>query len=396
MDSSWVFDKLHSLVQFVGSLGSSCRSASNRFRPCFDGLESRRVFSAAPVYLVALNSGALYQIDATGSHDLTSGVRSASVAYSPSGSPTYEVVFNSGALYQYDATGAHFLANGVQSASIAYSPSGNLTYAVVLSSGALYQFDSAGSHYLTSGVQYASIAYSPSGNLTYEVVFNSGALYQYDTTGSHYLTGGVQTANIAYGTPGGMTYEIVFDNGALYDFDATGSHYVTTGVRSVSIGVDTSSPPPVTVTNGLQSAYKGVIQDQAADLYGHLVPIQPVGGNNIYLGSIHAYSDAYGHNVAGILNITSWAGDVISVPFVGIYSTTGGPELRIENVPGTPDTGVFFSFDFTIGTTGNLYATNGQGDGFYVDDNANGFSDYGAGNDTEWYVRMIPNPSGSS
>ncbi len=149
------------------------------------------------VILVVLDDGDLYQCDASGAHYLVSGVRSASLTYTPSGSLVYEVVFENGAWYQCDATGAHYVTSGVESASLTYTPSGSPVFEVVFDNGAWYQFDGSGAHYVTGGVESASLSYTASGSPVFEVAFDGGSLYQYDAAGAHYLAGGVWYASVA-------------------------------------------------------------------------------------------------------------------------------------------------------------------------------------------------------
>jgi hypothetical protein len=168
--------------------------------------------------------------------------------------------------------------------------------------------------------------------------------------------------------------------------------------QSVSGGVDLFTTS-VSTTNGLYSAYKGVIQDRAADLNGHVVIIQNTGPHNIYLSGIHKITNATGDNIAGNLSITNWAGDVISVPFVGLYTTTSGPpSLSIRQTPNTPvNGGIFFGFNFQIRSDGSLYASHASlTNNFSVQDNKNGYNDTGAGTSSTWYVLLTPNPNGTA
>jgi len=186
------------------------------------------------VSLVVYGNGDLYQYDASGTQYLASGVRSASVAVTPSGSRVYEVVFGNGDLYQYDASGAQYLCGGVQSASVAITSSGSRVYEIVFNDGNLYQFDSAGSHYMTNGVQSASVAFTSSGPV-YEIVFNTGVLYQYSASGTTYVGSGVQSVTVAVTSSGSLVYAIVLGSGDLYKVDASGVQYVAGGVLDASV-----------------------------------------------------------------------------------------------------------------------------------------------------------------
>jgi hypothetical protein len=129
-------------------------------------------------------------------HYLAGGVRSASVAYAPSGAPTYEVVFADGSLYQYDATGLHYLAGGVQSAAAAYTIYGQLTYEVCFMDGSLYQYDGAGAHLVGSGVRSASLSnayFSPSPYWWWTSAPASSAASAPATTATAPLTAAVPT-----------------------------------------------------------------------------------------------------------------------------------------------------------------------------------------------------------
>jgi hypothetical protein len=155
------------------------------------------------------------------------------------------------------------------------------------------------------------------------------------------------------------------------------------------------SPPPPPST-GLSSAYNGVIQDFASDFDGDTALIQNEGPHNIYLSNIHAYSDAEGDNVAGNLAIVNWAGDNISVPFVGSFFTDGTPfQLDIGNAPDTAEGGVFFTFNFELTSSGQLYCSHALlVNDFDVEDERNDFFDDDAPNTTTYYVLMNPNPNG--
>ncbi len=188
-----------------------------------------------PTSLILFQGGELYQYQSNGNEYISSGVISADMVYSASGSPIYDIVFKGGALYQYDATGAHHLSDGVRSVAVAVSPSGGLVYDIVFQGGAFYEYDQSGAHFVTGGVQSASIAYSPTGSPVHEIVFQGGALYLYDAAGAHLVTQGVQTASVAFDLSGALSEEIVFDGGALYLYWSQGVENMTNTAMGASL-----------------------------------------------------------------------------------------------------------------------------------------------------------------
>jgi hypothetical protein len=186
-------------------------------------------------------------------------------------------------------------------------------------------------------------------------------------------------------------------NDQIWDITSGGSVWsYDTGTYSGSSGGGSGGGGGITST-GLYSAYYCVIQDYATDLNGHVAYIQNEGPHNIYLSSIHAFSDAEGDNVAGNLSIISYAGDNISVQFVGSYYPDQH-SLDIGNLSysdGSPIGEVDFGIDFTVGSDGSLYTYHGSDNGgFYIYDNNNGFYDNSASDSSEWYISMQPNPNG--
>jgi hypothetical protein len=183
------------------------------------------------------SSGVLTQFDATGSHQLATGVRSASVAFGTQGE-IMDVVFQDGELIQFDVYGTRQLTTGVLSASVAIV-SGQEVLEVVALNGTLKQYDGAGAHQLATGVRTASVAFGPAGAAlgptfgptvgeVLDVVFADGSLFQFDFAGTHLMAKDVSTANAAL-TPGvQQVIDLIFADGGLWQYDATGGHNLGT------------------------------------------------------------------------------------------------------------------------------------------------------------------------
>src|SRR5438876_481182 len=95
-----------------------------------------------------------------------------------------------GFLALFDAAGAHPLGSGVRSASVAFGPTGEVLL-VTLDSGVLTQFDAFGSRTLGSGVLSADVSFGPAGEVVL-VTSDGGVLTRFDATGSRTLGIGVQ------------------------------------------------------------------------------------------------------------------------------------------------------------------------------------------------------------
>jgi hypothetical protein len=169
--------------------------------------------------LTADSSGALRQD--SNPAPLTTGIRSASIAFEPTGNVIL-VVYESGALARLDSTGLHQLTgSGIQSASVAYGPQGEVML-ITTTDGSLYRLDANGLQLLFGGgVLNASIAFEPIGEVLV-ITTTTGGLYRIDASGIHPLaTSGVYSASIAYG-PGGEVFVAILMDGSLIQIDGTG------------------------------------------------------------------------------------------------------------------------------------------------------------------------------
>jgi hypothetical protein len=183
--------------------------------------------SGQMVMEVVSSTGILTQFDATGAHQLATGVRSASVAFGQSGEVLI-VVYQDGRLFQFDAGGAHLLASAVLSASVTFAPGGmQEVLEVVFANGTLVQFDATGAHQLTTGVHTASAAFGAGGEVL-DLVLQDGRLFQFDATGSHLLASGVTAAAVALSPAGPEVLDVIFADNSLWQFDATGGHKLGT------------------------------------------------------------------------------------------------------------------------------------------------------------------------
>ena len=80
--------------QLISASGSSINSASVAYGP------------GGQVLLVTFLDGSVLQVDVTGAHVLTGGVRSASVAFGPAGR-VLDMIFQDNSMVQFDAFGVH-------------------------------------------------------------------------------------------------------------------------------------------------------------------------------------------------------------------------------------------------------------------------------------------------
>jgi hypothetical protein len=172
---------------------------------------------------VVSSTGVLTQFDASGAHQLATGVRSASAAFGTQGEVLI-VVFQNGQLFQFDAAGTHFLASGILSANVACASAGTQeVLEVVFADGTLVQFDAASAHQLATGVRSASVAFGSIGEVM-DLVFQSGQLVQFDPSGVHVLANGVTSAAVALSPVGVEVLDVLFADSSLWQFDATGGH----------------------------------------------------------------------------------------------------------------------------------------------------------------------------
>ncbi len=172
---------------------------------------------------VVFSNGTLVQFDATGGHQLATGVRSASVAFGASGE-VLVVVFQDSRLFQFDAAGTHFLGGGILSASVAFAPGGTQeVLEVVFANGTLVQFDAAGGHQLATNVRTASMAFGAVGEVM-DVVYQDNRLFQYDAGGAHLLSSSVSAAGVALTPAGQEVLDVIFADSSLFQFGATGAH----------------------------------------------------------------------------------------------------------------------------------------------------------------------------
>jgi hypothetical protein len=180
---------------------------------------------AGEVLEVVSPSGVLTQYSAAGAQVLGGGVRSASVAFDPSGSEVLLVTFQDGTLMQFNADGSHVtLGGGVQSASLAFGPQGMVVEVVALD-GTLRQFDASGVHLLGGGVSSTSVAFTPAGGEELLVTFQNGALTWFDAAGAHPLgSGGVLSAGLSFDATGAAVVDVLTQDGTLTQYDSAGIH----------------------------------------------------------------------------------------------------------------------------------------------------------------------------
>jgi hypothetical protein len=182
------------------------------------------------VLSVVDSAGVLTQADPTGTHTIGGGIRSQSVAFTPTGHPVLVIAFADGALVQFDATGAHLISpGGVLNANVAFDASGREALVVTYTDGGQVLFDASGAHLLgIADLQSASVAFGPLGE-TLLLTYADGGLVQFDARGAHLLSAsGVRSAAVAFGPSGAKVTVVLFKDGALVQFDASGAHLLGT------------------------------------------------------------------------------------------------------------------------------------------------------------------------
>ena len=178
--------------------------------------------------LVAAVSSAV-ALSISGVTVLSSGVRSASVAFGPSGQVVL-VTYKSGILVRYDRSGARVLfAGGVQGASLAYGPLGEVLL-VTTPAGALFRQIGGGALRVVTqaGVLGASLTFV-GGSEVIVTTTTTGAVYRQTRTGTTLLAGSgtAYSATVTYGSTGQIVLAILLD-GTVIQLDSLGLRRVGT------------------------------------------------------------------------------------------------------------------------------------------------------------------------